>query len=50
MKVLKGKKESREGRLLKGLIYYNFWENGFLTYTELERIFKALDIRLWDKS
>ena len=45
---MKGKKESREGRLLKGLIYYNFWENGFLTYTELERIFKEkLGIRLW---
>ena len=47
MRILKGKKESREGRLLKGLIYYNFWEKGFLTYTELERIFKEkLGIRL----
>ena len=44
---MKGKKESREGRLLKGVIYYNFWEKGFLTYTELERIFKeVLGIRL----
>ena len=44
---MKCNKESREGCLLKGLIYYNFWQGGFLTYTELERIFKEkLGIRL----
>ena len=47
MKVLKGrKKESREGRLLKGMIYYNFFERGFLTYKELTRLLLNLGIKL----
>lgn len=46
MRILKGNKESREGRLLKGLIYHSFYERGFLTYKELTRLLLNLGIRL----